>query len=150
MFGLLTQKRFEDYMKSFRISFKHELRGEFATKTDLQGLATKADMSGFVTKDDLSGFATKDDLSGFATKDDHQRLEEDLRRLEVNMATKDDVRDLGEEITKKFSDLQTSIDHYQKTTETWHQEFRVLKNRHDRLSTVLINKRIAIEQELAP
>ena len=73
--------------------------------------------------------------------------------LYEEFATKLDLRDglneVRSEIRRDIATLQSSVDTYLKKTETWHDEFIVLKARHDRLSGVLVEKRIVDEDELA-
>ncbi len=86
---------------------------------------------------------SKQDIEGISSA-----VAEKLRGV---MVTKQDLADglaaVESSLTDKFSELQTSVDRYLKRTETWHDEFNVLKARYDRLIHVLDEKGLVREEE---
>lgn len=64
--------------------------------------ATKDDLRRFVTKSDLKNFVTKDDLKTLATKKD---LEVEMSQL----ATKEDLRTLKEEVSEMLTAFRSNI-----------------------------------------
>ncbi len=50
----------------------------------------------------------------------------------------------------KISDLTSAVDRYLKRTETWHDEFQVLRARYNHLIHVLDQKGILAEEETHP
>lgn len=83
------------------VATKEDLQG-FATKEDLNGFATKEDLNSFATKEDLKGFATKEDLKSLAMKDDLQgfAMKEDINLVYLNMATKTELAEVKEIVTR--------------------------------------------------
>ncbi|BCU68912.1 PD-(D/E)XK nuclease family protein [Stygiolobus caldivivus] len=61
-----------------------------ATKDDLKNLATKDDLKNLATKDDLKNLATKEELEEvkrvMATKDDIKEVKNDIKRLEITLS----------------------------------------------------------------
>ncbi|MBI4426616.1 MAG: hypothetical protein HY567_03480 [Candidatus Kerfeldbacteria bacterium] len=149
----MSEQITREYFKTFMAEFREGLKADFATKEDIRRfesqMATKEDLRGFTTRADLKGLATKEDLKGFATKEDLRGFArtEDIHRLETNMATKEDVHDLSTQIHASFSNLQSSVDRYLHRTEGWHQEFSVLKGKHEKLSGALIKKGLINEKD---
>lgn len=136
---------------------------KLATKEDVKGLATKESLAGLATKADLKATnanihllkedvkSTKADLLG--VKGDIAALKEDLKVTNSNLAVViEDVKDMKSDVAETktlVSSLHTSVDAYLKQTEDWHQEFSVLKARHDKLAILLTKKGFIREEELA-
>ena len=59
-------------------------------------MATKDDINDMVVKDDLKGFATKDDLKNFATKGDIELLADELH-IEIQ-AVLDELKELRHDL----------------------------------------------------
>lgn len=62
-------------------------------------VATKKDLKGFATKDDLVAMESRMDTK-FATKDDFSRLENEISSVRINMATKSDIFEVKEMISR--------------------------------------------------
>ncbi|MBI2984213.1 MAG: hypothetical protein HYY50_01135 [Candidatus Kerfeldbacteria bacterium] len=77
-----------------------------------------------------------------ATKEDMAGLTADIRELKAL------VQDEGATTRESVFDLHSAVDRYLKRTEDWHQEFAVLKARHDRLAEVLMSKRVVSDEDL--
>ncbi|MBI2984085.1 MAG: hypothetical protein HYY50_00445 [Candidatus Kerfeldbacteria bacterium] len=74
----------------------------------------------------------------------------DLRVQGVELEVKDlrqEMRHGFHDVDQKFSSLQSSVDRYFRKTESWHDEQVILKARHDRLSTPLIDRGILTKEE---
>ena len=72
-------------------------------------------------------------------------------RNEVKTEIGDVRQDLGrieKSMNTNFSDLQSSVDRYLKFTQTWHQEFTILRARHNRLENALTTKGIVSEKDI--
>ena len=87
--------------------------------------------------------ATKDDVA--QVKDEVVQVKAEVTAVEDRLTNK--IAAAEEGLTGKFSNLQASVDRYLKRTESWHDEFRVLKARHDRLIHILDQKGIVREEE---
>lgn len=74
---------------------------------------------------------------------------QDINMLREIFATKGDLLNLEERLEGKFSNLQSSVDRYLQRTETWYQEQVLLKARHDRLSTALVDNGVVTDQEIS-
>ena len=84
----------------------------------------------------------RQELRGFA-----DRLSKEIIGSEARVTRRIDRVDSG--MHESFSELQGSVDTYLKRSEGWHQEFAVLKARHDKLATLLMKKGMVSEEELA-
>lgn len=71
----------------------------------------------------------------------------------LRIVVKDELRkEIEKEIwplKQDFSKLQSTVDKYFYQTEAWHQEQIVLAAQQNQIKKVLINKKVATEQELS-
>ena len=72
--------------------------------------ATKKELERFATKEDLERFATKEDLERFATKEDFAELRNKIQNIENTMATKAELYDVRETLTRSINELKERMD----------------------------------------
>lgn len=73
----------------------------------------------------------------------------ELVRQEVRFALREEVLPRFREMERKFDNLQTTVDGYAKSMHTFETEHIVLRSQVRRIKTVLVQKKVATDDELA-
>ena len=88
------------------------MRTPMSKKMTFESLA-KMVQDGFAetaTKKELKRFATKEDLERFATKEDFAELRNKIQNIENTMATKAELYDVRETLTRSINELKERMD----------------------------------------
>ncbi|MBI3957128.1 MAG: hypothetical protein HY340_04045 [Candidatus Kerfeldbacteria bacterium] len=127
-------------------------------RLEMQEGSVREDLRGMVREEVERGVepfftAIQQDIQRLDGRIDGIRLDlsgvrSDVAKLRVDLNELRPIRQELAELRDEVRAMTTTVDGYTKKTETWHDEFGVLKARHNKLHDVLVQKGVVSDDEL--